>query len=373
MTRNSWHTQSGRVTFWAMVLTVSLVLSGAQSHAQEVYTQPVGFYKVPINAGSSATPNLISAPLQRIHDYRGIVSSVTSNTVTVSGSPWTLNQFAQIAVAGTTLTNAQYILVVRKDASTSPGVEGDWWPIISNTANTLTLGVGLEDLSVVLANPDQIEIRHLTTIRDIFGYGSNCVLNADSNFIPSTSAEDIIRYVQGTSFTRQVYYHKDATPANEGYYIDGAGPLDGTTLTIEPDQPLMLFRKAGSTATNAVVLGQVHVTRLSHYLEEGANPVGSPFPAGAPIGTSNLKESGWISDLNFLINTSQEDVARKVTGASLTDQVYHHQDVNPALTGWYVGGVLSNEYALVPGTGYIFYLKPGGGALRWRQAVPYTP
>lgn len=347
------------------------MIAGPAFSQTEVYTQPVGFYKIPINAGSSATPNFISAPLHRIHDYRGIVSSATSNTVTVSGSPWSVNQFAQVALAGTTLTNAQYIVVVRKDASETPGVEGDWWPIISNTANTLTLDVGVDNLSTLLANPDQVEIRHLTTMRDLFGYGSTVILNADSNFIPNQNQEDIIRYVQGTSLSHQVFYHKDATPANEGYYIGGVGPFDGTTLTIEPDQPIMVYRKAGSTATNVVSLGQVHVTRLTHYLGEGPNAVSSPFPAGAAVGTSNLKESGWISDVNFIPNVNQEDIGRKVVGASLSDQIYHHQDANPSLTGWYVGGVLSNDYTFAAGSGYIFYIKTGGGALRWRQSVPY--
>ena len=95
----------------------------------EVVTDPAGYYRVTLNAGANA----ISVPLHNFATARGLVDSVSGNAVTVTGNPsWTANAFAPQNGF------SQYILLVRKDASASPGIEGDWWTIASNTGNTLT-------------------------------------------------------------------------------------------------------------------------------------------------------------------------------------------------------------------------------------------
>ncbi|MBI4327827.1 MAG: immunoglobulin domain-containing protein, partial [Chloroflexi bacterium] len=119
----------------------------------EVVTDPAGFYDVTLNAGANA----ISVPLHNFATARGLVDTVSGSTVTVKVNPgWTANLFAPKDGF------SQYILLVRKDASASPGNEGDWWTIASNTGNALTLSAGTDILSSLLGSGDQIEVRRLT-------------------------------------------------------------------------------------------------------------------------------------------------------------------------------------------------------------------
>ncbi|MEK7685649.1 MAG: TIGR02597 family protein, partial [Verrucomicrobiota bacterium] len=246
----------------------------------EVVTDPAGFYGVGLNAG----PNAISVPLHNFATARGLVDSVSGSTVTVTGSPgWAANAFA--AKDGF----SQYILLVRKDASASPGIEGDWWTIASNTGNTLTLNAGTDVLSNLLGSGDQIEVRRLTSMKDLFGTGTTLVLNRDSNgnaAAGDSSQADVIRFISGTSFGQPIFYH-DGTLLPAGYYAQGGnvGPLDGSTITVLPGQGFMVFRKTGSSATTVLVNGQVQVSRLTQYLKVGPNVIGSPFAGAAPIGT----------------------------------------------------------------------------------------
>ncbi len=332
----------------------------------EVVSDPAGYYGVTLNAG----PNAISVPLHNLGGRR-LVSSVSGSTVTVSGSPgWTANAFAPKDGF------SQYIVLLRKDASASPGIEGDWWTVASNTGDTLTLSAGTDVLSSLLGSGDQIEIRRLSSMKDLFGTGTTLILNKDSDgsaALGSFAGADVIRFISGTSFAQPIFYH-DGTQAPAGYYTQAGnvGPLDGSTITVLPGQGFMVFRKTGSSATTVLVNGQVQVSRLTEYLNVGPNVIGSPFAAAAPIGTSNLKESGWVSDSDgsaALGNSSKASLLRLVTGTAFGSSVFHH-DGSQAPAGWYdANGVLSNNFPLQPGRAYVFYITPGN-AVRWRQAVP---
>ncbi len=64
--------------------------------------------------------------------------------------------------------------------------------------------------------------------------------------------------------------------------------------------------------------------RMTQYLRPGANVIGIPFAGSAPIGTSNLKVSGWTQDNNFsaLSGSSTADLLPLVTGVSFGTPVF---------------------------------------------------
>ena len=121
----------------------------------------------------------------------------------------------------------------------------------------------------------------------------------------------------------------------------------------------------------AYSLGQVQVTEFTHYLEPGANPVGSVFASNAPIGSSGLCESGWVSDNDGLPNPQDEDVMRSFRGTHFKEAVFHHNGTL-APSGWYVDGTMNNDFPMEPAKGYLLFIKSDSGQLRWRQMVPYT-
>ncbi len=332
----------------------------------EVSTDPVGWYKVPLTPGA----NTISVPLHPLAAARGLMANVTGNTVALNGNP---NLTANWFVPANSFS--QYILLVRKDASNSPGVEGDWWPITSKTVNTVTLNPGADVLPGLLVSGDAVEIRRLISLKDLFGYGPTLALNQDHDFSAATgdyAKADVIRFLSGTSFGSPIFYH-DGSLAPEGYYLGGIGPLDGSTITVLPGQAFMVFRPLNSGATDILVTGQAQSGRLTQYLQPGPNAVGTPFAGLAPVGTSNLRESGWALDHDYSAatgNYAKADLIRLITGTSFGPALFYH-DGTLVPAGWYVNGALNNNSPLQPGKAYLFFIS-GSNPKPWRQVVPYA-
>jgi hypothetical protein len=99
--------------------------------------------------------------------------------------------------------------------------------------------------------------------------------------------------------------------------------------------------------------------------------VGAVFPVAAPVAASNLKESGWESDLDFDILRAQEDIIRRVAGTSFAEEVFHYAGA-AGDNGWHVQGALDESWAFQPTQGYVFFIKGPSGRV-WRQTVPFTP
>lgn len=350
-----------------LIVGIAIETGTAWGQIQTAATPIAGLHKLSLSPGA----NFVSTPLQPKASFSGTVASSTANTVTLAGNPgFTANQFAfQSGIA-------QYILIVVKDVSApGVGVTGDWWHVTANASGTVTVNNGSDNLATVLAAGDQVEVRRLTSIKDLFGSGAGLVagFNKDNDEDPIASQEDVIRLVQGTSFAGTIYYH-DGSSVDEGWYLGGAliGNGDGSLITFNPGQPFVFFRKPGSGALQVALKGMVQSTRLTHYLAAGANAVGSVFPINAPIGSSNLKEAGWLSDNDEDPITAQEDVGRTVIGTSFGTTFYHH-DGSSVDAGWYAGGVLNDAFPFEPGKGVILFRKTSAGSLTWRQNVPFAP
>lgn len=330
-------------------------------------TELAGVSKLTLNSGA----NFISTPLHQKAVHVGTITAVTANTITFAGIPgWTNGTFAAATVPGASGSVAQYAAIVRTDANATPGVQGDWWLVTGNTGSTLTVNNAGVSLVGLLPVGSELEIRPLTSIKDIFGSGASVSVIADTDFDFLATQEDVIRVVQGTSFAGEFVYHNDGTPAEAGWYYNGEYNGDGSTLRISPGQPLMFFRKTGAAPLTIGLKGSVQTRRLSTYLAAGANAVGMVYPVDANLTASNLKESGWNSDVNFDVLTTEEDVGRVVNGTSFGQDFFHYagpDDVN----GWYVGGALNTSFNLATQRGYILFRK-APTPLTWRQAVPFS-
>ncbi len=319
----------------------------------------VGVHKLTLSAG----PNFLSAPLHRAPAHRGAVAGVSTATITFSGSPgWTADQF------GPHDGHSQYIALLRNDASANPGNQGDWWPVTGNAANSVTVDVSAEDLPALVGSGDEIEIRRLTSLRDLFGTGASLRLNKDSDGSASSVDEDVIYFVSGTSFSSEVFYH-DGSLAPEGFYRDGAGPLDGSTLTVGPDEAIMVMRKTGSAPMDVYSAGHVQDTRLTHYLAPGATPVGTGFPVDSAVGLSGLVACGWKADSDGSANAADDDLLYSVLGSAFSDEVFLH-DGSLAPYGWYANGTANDAFALGSAKGFVAFVQNPAG-LRWRQPVPF--
>jgi uncharacterized protein (TIGR02597 family) len=152
-------------------LSYSLILAAAAcglATGQTAYTTPVGYVALgDTTAGQPAikasTDVVISIPVNRPTEFSGEVASVTSTTITVSGSPaWTT-----APVQWAPNTNTPYLVCV------CSGVENGFVGLVTtNTANTLTvIPVTMGSLTNVVA-ADKIKIYKAWTLASLFPSGT---------------------------------------------------------------------------------------------------------------------------------------------------------------------------------------------------------
>jgi hypothetical protein len=337
----------------AAACAAALPLEAAQSASG-------GAHKLSLTVGA----NFFSAPVHSKPVYSGKVMSVSGSSVRVTGSPfWTASAL------GLQDTFHQYVLVLTSDASATPGNQGDWFYISGNGDDEVTLVNQLSGAvtpASSLAAGDGIEIRRLTTVGELFGVGSATTLTKDSDGGFNVADEDVIFQVSGTSFANDIIYH-DGSLAPAGYYVGGAGPYDGSTVTLAPDEAAFLFRKTGSLTPVAV--GELQTTALTHFIPQGgAIGLGTGFGANANLATSALV-GGIVVDSDGGFNVADEDVIFQTSGTSFsTDIIYHDGSLVPA--GFYSGG--NPGATLNSGLGFFYFRKAGSGNLIWRQSAP-TP
>ena len=122
-----------RTSLLALALA-SLALFPSLKPAQAETTAPVGFTSTSLRGESDSA---ISLPFVRTSAFVGSVQSTSGDTITVSGSPWTANQF--VYAAGSQ-SNRYYALI--GPATGANAKEGHTYPIIGNGTNTLTVELG---------------------------------------------------------------------------------------------------------------------------------------------------------------------------------------------------------------------------------------
>ena len=203
------------------VATGFLLPHGAS--AQSVSTDPVGFTTQVCPANSDT---YISVPFTRPPEFVGATASATINTITVSGSPWTVNQF--VYAAGT--QPKTYFVLIGPHTSTNPK-EGLIFQITANTANTLTVNAGGDDLSSIVA-ATQILVIPYHTFASVFPAS-----DAGVSFIISPSA--VNRQTQ-IFIPNYAGVGINLAPSATYFYFNGAWRKFGNPLTEDHgDDPIV--------------------------------------------------------------------------------------------------------------------------------------
>ncbi|MCG3148018.1 MAG: hypothetical protein PCFJNLEI_01460 [Verrucomicrobiae bacterium] len=340
------------------------LLSTTSVLAVDVYTDPVGFVKSTITntlSGNTFTP--IGLPLQRMKADQGLVTSVTSDTI--SGGCATCGTANYATKITGTLTNPQYYVQFL-----TGNAVGRYFAIQTNTSTTLTLLTGGENLTALSAGPvlanDRYCVRPFWRIRDIFGDVTNTPLQAGA----ATGSADNLYLMNNGAFVT-IFPRKSGAPSFvTNWFQVGIGNVDD--LPIMPDEALFVLRRSANL-TNLVLIGDVAITNGVTVLETGYNFVANAFPAGVTISNSLLASPG--TGFNPGAGSGSADnvfVWDSAAGAWRT-MFYRIQSVPPPVqTNWFiVGPGVTNNLVLEPGTGYLIYNKTSGGL--WNRPVPYTP
>ncbi len=230
-----------------------------------VYTAPAGY--ISLGNTAAATNNVpantdivVSIPVLKSAAYVGLVNSVTATTVTVKGAP-------AFTVNGWTAT--PHVLVVESGAKSGVIV-----PIMSNSADTLTVDLGVFSTSGILAD-DKLSIRPAWTVQSfmsgassltgvqLFGF-SNTQLGINN------SAGELYFSVGGGNWE-----DGDGASANNVILYPGEGFIVRTGST-----PIADFVISGEvpTAANYVAIGErVGAPRdtFFSYMSPTSEPLGS--------------------------------------------------------------------------------------------------
>ncbi|MDA0348287.1 MAG: TIGR02597 family protein [Verrucomicrobia bacterium] len=320
------------------LLTILVGFFSVQAFGIEAVTNPVGVIQITA-LGNSDT--LISMPLKQPAVFNGVIGGLTTDTLTVQGSPgWDPDEWA----------GAYYGFVRSGD------VEGAYASIVSNTADTLKLDVGLDGTLLVdgPAVNDSVSIHRFWTLDSLFpdGAGVHASPSAGSRsseiFIPAV-AEGINNAADAT------YYYLGVKWRKVGALLDAEF---GDTI-LYPDSYFILRNDvAGNTTvtfTGEVVMGGLSLPVVIGDTLQQDNPIGLQRPIEMTLIESGLSDSFEAGDELLIWDNSAAKQNRLAGDAT----VYTWDGAK-----WIKDGVnvdVGNDAVFTPGLGFIVRKKAGGG------------
>lgn len=262
-----------------LIAIASLALGFGHSSGQPTASAPVGCMSYSVTSGATRAFGL---PLLELSTLTGIASTVTSNTIGVTGVNWTANQF--------TSGGAVYFATVRTGSQA-----GRTLLVLGNTANTLTLDVEDTPLNtagfVVTPGVDTFDLFQGDTLGSLFGTTADGSGNLPSGLKAgtSTSNADSIQLYNGSAFLR--YYFSTTT----GTWILNGSTTNQNGLILYPDDG-MLFTRRGATGS-LTFQGRVPSTKQLTKAPGGTTSVISlRFPTSTTLGNLNFGVPGtWIT------------------------------------------------------------------------------
>lgn len=293
-------------------LGLMLLLNQTVVQAQTTATtDPVGFMTLNIAPGNGSTTRaltLVSAPLLTSATkadgvtpadgaITGVISSITSNTLTNTGAAWTAGELSAAATPK----------VLRILSGAAEGRTFLLSTSVQNSATTVTLHttetIDLTTLGIATgANGDRYQIFDCDTIGSFFGDTSLIVKNNNPDL-----ADNVLLFVGGAWNT--YYFHV----TNNRWTRRGFGNPDATNQPIKPEAGLM-FNRLGSAAMALNITGAVPMTKRADVVKSsGVTFLGTHWPVDSTLATSGIQSiPGWTSNASF---NSADQVQLFISGA----------------------------------------------------------
>lgn len=318
--------------------------------ATEATTDPVGFITTSATGGTMASPklSLVSPTLTRPVDWQGVITTISANstgpsTITVSGTPWTANQFNPTP-------GSYYVEVV---SATNPGALSD---ISATTTNSITASDNLKSFGVA---GDTIRIRKHVTLSDFLGASNSAGLLASDS---ASTADEVLVYSGSTPST--YWYYDGSLGGTAGWYDLLFNPAGNAV--IGPNEGVVIKRKtAGNLSITSA--GSVKTGNSLIPIQPGLNVLPTLSAEGLTLGTSGL-----ISGSNLLKASDAASTADEVTIYTPTTQTtyWYYDGSQGGTAGWY--DLLFNpagSVSIAPGTSFVVNRK-GGPAINWPLPAP---
>lgn len=335
--------QTNRVILSLLVL-VSALLFPSSINAQSMTSDPVGFTTTSLPANSDT---LINPPFTRPSEYVGAITSAAGSTISVSGSPWTTNQF--VYVQG--VQSKHYYALIGPAATTDPK-EGHVYAIVSNTTNSLVVDTSQDNIVGIPANAQLLVIPNWTPAT-IFPAS-----DANVSFTPTTSSGSYKTQVlipnysaaginQGYLTTYFFSNNVDGTVNNIGWRVAGDNITNHDDDPLFPDGYMAVRNQNGAPALNLTALGGVLTKKLAVPLntmngQQQDNSVSMVRPIDVTLNNTGLNPT----DGSFVATNANPYT--NVEQAKIRDQLFVFSNTNVGINK--------------PPTAIYYYAVPGG----WR-------
>jgi uncharacterized protein (TIGR02597 family) len=252
----------------AAILLVFLGLTSSL-RAQSSNTPSFGFYNLGAYDSSgnylgllANSDTLVSIPYTRAPIFAGTIQAVSSNIITVAGSPnWTANQFVY---AATTQTNTYYALIGPSASGPANPKEGCVYLVTANGANTLTLALNGDSISAIPAN-SQISLIPYWTLATLFPAS-----NANVSFTPTVSTRSLQTEIllpddssAGINLAPSKTYYFINSGANVGWRLFGdALTTNHGDDTLVPGSYIIVRNQNSAVTLPLAIFGTVPTSKL---------------------------------------------------------------------------------------------------------------
>jgi uncharacterized protein (TIGR02597 family) len=329
--------------------TLLAALLGTVASAQQAVTDPVGFVSVTVLANSDS---MLAVPLNRAAEFKGTISSIAGNVITVSGTPgWTANQFVQ-ALPSQTKTYA-----VQFASGTKEGMTGS---ITANTTNTITVSLPSGDDFTGVVAGDQLDIMPFWTPSTLFS-GTVAVGFELQGFVTASGIN---------AGSTEIYTH-----AGSNTWEDGINGGDTTHSPLPFGIALLARNNSASNATLSMVgsvpmsASRIRLTAPANTEQDIAFGFMSPIPealSAAPSGSANrLGFPVAIGDQIQGFDNSATGINKGAAEIYVWNGSAWEDGIN--------GGDIDSTVTLKPGFGYLYRKAPsvGGVNVVWTRLPSY--
>ncbi|MEO7931896.1 MAG: hypothetical protein ABIT76_01935 [Chthoniobacterales bacterium] len=350
--------------FLYLFLAAGLMLSTAG--AQSVTTDPVGFVTLTIGAGNGSggrTLTPLSIPLLANSvvsgQVAGVITSVTSSSITNSNAGWTAGQLSAVAtpqlIKITSGVAKGRTLLISTDSNSQ------------NTANTVFIDpadlAGADIAALQIAAGDTYQIFACDTLAILFGDpGSTGIVGGSS----LNTSDNVIVAVNGQLST---YYYATTGLNSPGWVQASFGnPASGNT-PIRPDSGVN-FSRVGSADIVLTILGSVPSTnRLIPIKDAGVTYLAQGWPVDVLL--SGLSGLNLQNSPNWTSNSSPNSADTVTVKTSNGLQTFFYDGANWREQSF--GNPVSNN-VVIPAGSMILINQRGiaSGTSLLNQTIPYT-
>lgn len=309
------------MNLYKYALLTTAAACGLASAAETAYTTPVGYTTTTLITGKY---NLLGITVQQPTVFSGVFNatqSTTAATLVVTGADF----------SSAVIVPSQSYCVEVNNGTNSGTVFEIPDTSFNDSTDTITVGAPLDTTPFASAS---FTIRRVATIADIFGATNQAGLLSGT----STSNSDVL-YIPNAAGALEQYWYSSGGLAGVGWRKFAGGTTPRGSVLLSYIDSFYVYRR-GSTDLNLVTSGTVMARSTNLPLFTGYNYVGTVYPVGATLATSNLEAT-----LTKGTSTSNSDVVWVPNATTGVLEQYWYSSGGLAGVGWrkFAGGITSQS------------------------------